>query len=290
MAPPADVLRLPSPVPIDWFYVFWLPITQRLPAWSVWLLSVLMVGVAIAVPWLTRPRVEALPAPAKVNERACTGCEQCVKDCPYDAIAMVPRTDGREGSVAYVNTTLCTACGICIGSCPPMAIGPLGITGRDQLADVRSFLATEQPTTNDVVIVGCAWSAAGIEAERTGARFLSVPCVGAVHSSTVEVLLRGGAGGVLVVGCPEHDGRTREGVTWARERLFEGREAVLKDRVPKERVRLVQATLGDGVALHAAAQAFAAEIAALADADDTTIDLVELCRNRAASEPEEVVS
>ena len=81
-----------------------------------------------------------------------------------------------------------------------------------------------------------------------------------------------------MVGCPEHDGRTREGLTWTRDRLFEGRPADLKGRVDRERVRLVQAALGEGVVLHAAARAFAAEIEALADAEDATVDIVDMCR------------
>ncbi|HUG39324.1 MAG TPA: cytochrome b N-terminal domain-containing protein [Longimicrobiales bacterium] len=281
MAPAADLFRVPAQVPTDWFYGFWLPVTQRLPAGVVWAAGAALTGLAIAVPWLTRPRVEELPAPAVVNERACTGCEQCVSDCPYDAIAMVARTDGREGYVARVRTELCTSCGVCIGSCPPMAIGPLGVTGRDQLAEVRWFLAEESPGPGDVVIVGCEWSAARGEAERSGAKLLTVPCVGAMHSSTVEFLLRGGAGGVLVVGCPEHDGRTREGVTWTSERLFEGRGAELKERVDRSRLRLVEATLGEGVKLHGAATAFAAEIDALARlSEEEQIDLLSLCRTR----------
>lgn len=284
LAPAADLLRIPADVPLDWFYGFWLPLTQRLPAWSVWLIGAAIVGVSIAVPWLTRPAVTKLPAPATVNERVCTGCEQCVRDCPYDAIEMVARTDGREGSVARVSAELCTSCGICIGSCPPMAIGPMGTTARDQIAEVRAFIAAEQPRETDVVIVGCAWSAAAAEAERTGAKLMSVPCVGAIHSSTVELLLRGGAGGVLVVGCPEHDGRTREGVTWTRERLFEGRPAELKERVDRSRVRLVQASLSEGVKLHAAAVAFAADIAALAEDDAVPFDVVAACARQSAAE------
>jgi ferredoxin/coenzyme F420-reducing hydrogenase delta subunit len=280
----ADLLRLPVEVPIDWFYSFWLPITQRLPAWSIWLGGILVVGLVSVIPWLTRPRTEALTAPAEVNERTCTGCEQCVRDCPYDAITMIPRTDGREGFVARVNTALCTSCGICVGSCPPMAIGPLGITARDQVAEVRRFLAEERPGERDVVIVGCDWSAARAEAARCGARLLSVQCIGAMHSSTIELLLRGGAGGVLVVGCPEHDGRTREGVTWTKERLFEGRKADLKERVDRSRVRLAQATLGEGVALHAAVQAFASEIEALAAEEKDEVNVVELCRARLEAE------
>jgi coenzyme F420-reducing hydrogenase delta subunit/NAD-dependent dihydropyrimidine dehydrogenase PreA subunit len=279
MAAPADLLRVPRNVPLDWFFSFWLPVTERMPAGLVWAAGAVLFGVAVAVPWLTRPRVSALPAPAVVNERACTGCEQCVRDCPYDAIEMVARTDGRAGLLARVKTELCTSCGICIGSCPPMAIGALGVTARDQVAEVRAFLASEQPAASDVVIVGCGWSAAAAEAQRTGARLLSVPCVGAMHSSTVELLLRGGAGGVLVVGCPEHDGRTREGVTWTSERLFDGRQAELKERVDRSRVRLVQASIGEGARLHEAVTSFAAEIEALEETTaDNQIDLLELCK------------
>jgi coenzyme F420-reducing hydrogenase delta subunit/ferredoxin len=281
MAPAADVLRTPTGVPLDWFFGFWLPLTQRSPAVLVWFVGAVLTAAVIAVPWLTRPRIAALPAPATVNERTCTGCEQCVRDCPYDAIDMVARTDGREGMVAQVKTELCTSCGICIGSCPPMAIGALGTTGRDQLAEVRAFLSAEAPTDRDVVIVGCDWSAAHAEAERSGAKLLNVPCVGALHTSTVELLLRGGAGGVLVVGCPEHDGRTREGVTWTEQRLYEGRKAELKARVDARRVRLVQATIGEGVRLHEAVTSFAAEIEELGSmTDEEPIDVLSLCQAR----------
>jgi coenzyme F420-reducing hydrogenase delta subunit/ferredoxin len=284
MPPEANLLRFGQRVPLDWFFAFWLPVTARMPAVTVWLVGVLLVALLCIVPRLTRPRTQALPAPAVVNERTCTGCEQCVHDCPYDAIEMVARADARETMVARVKTELCTSCGICIGSCAPMAIGPLGVTARDQLAEVRSFLASEEPGERDVVIVGCTWSAARALAERTGARFFPVECVGSLHSSTVEFLLRGGAGGVLVVGCAEHDGRTREGVTWAQQRLFEGRKAELKERVDKDRVRLVQASLGEGVTLHDAARIFAAEIEALAAQPAEEFDLVAACKTGAFQE------
>jgi ferredoxin len=284
LLPEANLLRIPESVRMDWFFAFWLPVTERMPAWTVWLVGTLLVVTLIVVPWLTRPTPEKLPAPAVVNERTCTGCEQCVKDCPYEAIEMIARSDGRAAMVAHVKTDLCTSCGICIGSCPPMAIGPLGITARDQVAEVREFLRTQKPEADDVVMVGCQWSAAKDEAERTGAKFISIPCVGSMHSSTVELLLRGGAGGVLVVGCPEHDGRTREGVTWAEERLFEGRKAELKPRVDKARVRLVQASLGETTALHKATLAFADEIAKLDAASREELDIIALCK---AHDPDE---
>jgi ferredoxin/coenzyme F420-reducing hydrogenase delta subunit len=285
MAPAADLLRTPSAVPTDWFFGFWLPVTQRLPAGFVLLAGSALLALVIAVPWLTRPAPQQLDAPAAVNERTCTGCEQCVQDCPWDAIEMTARDDGRDGFVARVRTELCTSCGICIGSCPPMAIGAMGVTGRDQLARVRAFLAEEAPGAGDVVIIGCSWSAAGAEAGRSGAKLFAVPCIGTLHTSTVEALLRGGAGGVLVVGCAEHDGRTREGVTWAQERLFEGRRSQLHDRVDRSRVRLVQATLTEGVRLHDAVTSFHLEIAALeVSSPEAEMDVVALCRARLGEE------
>jgi coenzyme F420-reducing hydrogenase delta subunit/ferredoxin len=280
LAAPADLLSQPRSVPIDWFYSFWLPVTQRLPAAVVWALALGSIALVTVVPWLTRPRTVALPAPAIVSERLCTGCEQCMHDCPYDAIEMIARSDARAGMVAHVRTELCTSCGICIGSCPPMAIAAAGASARDQLADVRAFIATQALGSSDVVIVGCTWSAAAETAAETGARLFPVNCAGTVHSSTVEHLLKGGAGGVLVVGCPEHDGRTREGVTWTQQRLFEGRKADLKARVDRARVRLVQANVGEHARLHRAVLDFSQEIDALADADVESIDILAMCRRQ----------
>ncbi len=274
---PADLLQQPRDVPVDWFFAFWLPLTQAVPAWAVWAIGAVVVALLVSVPWIAR-HAEAEPSvPAEVNERTCTGCEQCVHDCPYDAIEMVARSDHRAGLVARVKSELCTSCGVCIGSCPPMAIGP-AVTGRDQLADVRRFLMREQPGSSDVVIVGCTWSAARQEAERIGARFFPVPCVGAMHTSTVETLLRGGAGGVLVVACAEHDGRTREGVTWANERMYAGRKAELKERVERDRVCLVQASYGEAARLHTAAIAFREQVASRGLDTDEDVDIVRLCR------------
>jgi coenzyme F420-reducing hydrogenase delta subunit len=167
-----------------------------------------------------------------------------------------------------------------------MAIGPLGGTARQQLADVRAFLAAEQPGASDVVIVGCSFGAARAEAERCGATLFTVPCVGAMHTSTVELLLRGGAGGVLVVACPEHDGRTREGVTWTEQRLYEGRKSELQSRVDARRVRLVQANIGENARLHDAALSFAAEIEELSRlSEEERVDLIALCRTGVLPDP-----
>ena len=50
----------------------------------------------------------------KVLTDKCTGCEACVKECPFDAMEM------RDG-IAYV-TEKCTVCGKCVDACPSGAL------------------------------------------------------------------------------------------------------------------------------------------------------------------------
>jgi ferredoxin len=114
----ADLLRTPADVPFDWFFGWWLPLTQRLPAWAAWAWWLAAIAIVASVAWLTRPPIRILPAKATVNPRTCTACEQCVYDCPYEAIEMVPREDGRAGMVAFVKQDLCTACGVCVNALP----------------------------------------------------------------------------------------------------------------------------------------------------------------------------
>ena len=51
----------------------------------------------------------------KVNKEECTGCEECVEECPADAITMV---DG----IAEINEDECTECSACVDTCPAEAI------------------------------------------------------------------------------------------------------------------------------------------------------------------------
>ena len=257
MGPEADPLRVPGEVPLDLFYGFWLPLTRQIPAGSAWIALLLGCAAALAVPLLTRPESREAVAPSYVNPRFCTGCEQCYHDCPYEAISMVPRTDGRDGYVATVSPDKCVSCGICAGSCAPMGVGPPGRTGRDQLEEVKALLARTRLAAEEVVVVGCRRSAAGWDTEDVdGAPVLPVPCAGAMHTSVIEYLVRAGAGGVLVVACPPRDCWNREGVTWFEERVFEGREAELQERVDRRRVRVVYAAEGEQRALRGAVASY----------------------------------
>ncbi len=261
--PEADLLRIPEGATLDLFYSFWLPFTRAIPAGAIWAGGLAVTAVLLFAPKWTRPASEVSPAPSSADARLCTGCEQCYVDCPYEAIAMVERHDGRETLLAVVDGGLCVSCGICAGSCAPMGVGPPGLTGRDQLARVERFNATGPAVGRDVVLVACRHSAVGSAEMFDGARVFPTPCAGNLHSSVVEYLVRAGAPGVLVASCPPRDCWSREGPKWLEARLYEDREAELKARVDRRRVRVEHASAGEGRRLRAALRAFRDDLAGL---------------------------
>ena len=263
LGPSANLLRFPGEVGLNVLYAFWLPVADSVPPVWVWIVGGAAAITLLAVPLMTRPREDRRPPPSFVSSRLCTSCEQCYVDCPYDAIRMVDRTDGRDGLVARVNPASCVSCGICAGSCAPMGVGPPGRTGRDQLARVRDFIAEGRFGAADIVLIACGRSAAGVQAGGGGAPLLPVSCAGNLHSSVVEFLVRAGARGVLVVACPPRDCLAREGPTWLVERLFNEREAELKARVDRRRVGVAHASRFDRRALETALNDFAEALARL---------------------------
>jgi ferredoxin len=280
MAPAADLFRLPERAPFDVFYSFWLPVTAALPAGVVWGLFGGVSAVVLLVPIWVKPRSIPRLAPSVINPRLCEGCGQCYQDCPYEAIQMLPRTDGREGLVGTVMPALCASCGICAGSCAPMGVGPPGRTGRDQLATVKRFVADRKPSGADVVIVACDRGAGGVAADPTfdSALVFPVDCGGSVHTSVIEYLVRSGVGGVLIVACPPRDCWSREGPRWLTERLYHDREAELKPRVDRNRIRVAYAGMGEPLTVLGELQRFRDHIQALAmSRGEAEIDLDETC-------------
>lgn len=274
LGPAADLFHLPREAPFDLFYSGWLPITKALPAGLVWLAGTALAAMCLATPWWVggrRRRADSM-RPSVVNQRLCDACRTCYLDCPYEAIDMVARTDGRPGLVARVDPALCVSCGICAGSCAPMGVGPPERTGRAQIVSVERFIAEHRLGPADVVIIACSHGAGGAahRAEFDGACIFPVDCAGSMHTSVVEYLVRSGVAGVLIVSCPPRDCWHREGPKWLEQRLYHGREAELKDRVERRRVRLAYAGLAEPHGVRAALIEFRAQLAELerASAED----------------------
>ena len=251
-----DAFRLPGRLTVDWLYAWWLPVTSALPPGAVWLLALVAAVPFLLVPRWTRPSAAERP-PSWVDEDICVGCRQCGWDCPYDAITMLPRGDGRADVVARVDPDRCVSCGICAGSCAPMGVGPPGRTGRDQIERVRAFLADPERTRGEVIAIACSHGpgALGEVIRREEAVLYPVDCAGNLHTSVVELLLRGGAGGVLVLACPSRDCRNREGPRWMWARMYEGREAELQARVDRRRIAVAAAGAAEKHVVAAAVRA-----------------------------------
>ena len=265
MAEEASPFQMPAAVPADVFYAFWLPVSTSMRGGYALAGAALTFVALLMVPVVTRRRGIAAPAPSVVDEAICTGCRQCSIDCPYEAITMLPRTDGRADEVARVSPDLCVSCGICAGSCAPMGVGPAGRTGRDQLARVRAFLDAPERRAGEIVVACCERGAArfGPALQSDGAALYPVDCAGSLHTSVIELLVRKGMGGVLVLACPPRDCWNREGPHWLSERVYHDREAELQARVDRRRVKLAFANASEPGVARAAVRELAAQVAAL---------------------------
>jgi quinol-cytochrome oxidoreductase complex cytochrome b subunit/coenzyme F420-reducing hydrogenase delta subunit len=242
--PPADLGRLPGTVPIDWFYFFYFPLTRLDPRWG-W--GLLLIGglAAVVVPWVLRGPA---PARARVENVACTGCTRCWKDCPYEAIVMVPRHDGtRYKQVAVVNPAKCVGCGICVGACDSAGIllgdQPVSLLGQAVTTRLRTVAAARGGAP--VLVYTCRMmrhlagrlDRDGTLAALPGVTVMGLPCVGTLHPDMITKTIEAGAGGVFVAGCIPEDCPFREGSQWLADRLTGQRLPSLK-ALPEGRLRV----------------------------------------------------
>ncbi|MBK8899613.1 MAG: 4Fe-4S binding protein [Anaerolineaceae bacterium] len=120
LALPANMNVLVRQTSLDWWYLGFLPLVERLGDGVFWGTAVLILVALLALPWLKPGQHDG---PAVVIDANCTGCSACAHECPYLAIEMVERNDDTAYSMlAVVKPDLCTGCGICVGSCPDKAI------------------------------------------------------------------------------------------------------------------------------------------------------------------------
>jgi quinol-cytochrome oxidoreductase complex cytochrome b subunit/coenzyme F420-reducing hydrogenase delta subunit/Pyruvate/2-oxoacid:ferredoxin oxidoreductase delta subunit len=269
--PAADLASAPQSLALDWFYLGVHAFADAAGVHALWLVTVALTALLALLPWFSRearaPRAEA----ARVDLAQCNGCARCFADCPYMAITMEPRADGRRHArQPLVSADLCAGCGICAGSCPsstPFRVAETLRTGIDmpQLpmralrhaldAAIRR-LARSQAHRPSVIVFGCAPEQAGsdiraFEDERTAV--LPLLCAAQLPPSFVEYALRAGVDGVMIAVC-ETDCAFRLGKRWTAERIAGLREPRLRAGVPRERMHI--APLGhDGAARFARALA-----------------------------------
>ena len=250
LPPAADLLTIPGRVHTDWFYGFWLPLAQGSPVAGLGI-SGLLAGLLLAVPWLVRPRKTRRPPPAFVDPDRCEGCQQCFRDCPYDAIQMVPGKHPEKHPLrADILTDLCVSCGLCAGSCASLAIGPEGRTAAHQLASARQLVAGTTNPARRTLLVSCR-NNGGLPArlrERFGSagsvEYFEVDCAGTLHPGTVSYL-GGHFGATAILGCPAQNCVHREGAVLADLRILAERAPAVPGRIAQLPVRVFHYSTGE---------------------------------------------
>ncbi len=242
---PADMLRIPTALDIDWFYLNIFPLLQYWSAEAVW---VLIFGVTLLLsllPWLPWQKT---PPAATVQLDRCNGCGQCLEDCPYDAVSIQARSDGaRWENEAVVNPELCASCGICIGSCPSSnpfrRVDKQLTTGIDipnnpvhsMHAAVNSALAALDGPVK-ILVYGCQHGVDVTAVNSPGVVTITLSCTGMLPSGFVDYALKKGADGVMISGCRSFDCHYRFGNQWVEQRLRRERTPSLRKKTDRKRI------------------------------------------------------
>jgi ferredoxin/coenzyme F420-reducing hydrogenase delta subunit len=216
------------------------------PAW-VW---ALLTGVSLMlfmVPWM--PPLKGKSA-AQVDLDNCNGCGRCSDDCPFGAITMEARSDGKAYETeAVVDPSLCMSCGLCTGSCPTAtpfrrhsALSP-GIDMPELTAALirENVLQASEKLQGDrrVMVFTCRENARKISPDEKETAVVELICAGQLPPPFIDfVLSRKLADGVVLAGCAGGDCQYRFGAEWSSQRVERQRDPQLRKRVDTSHIGL----------------------------------------------------
>ena len=92
-----------------------------------------------------------------------------------------------------------------------------------------------------IVVFTCAHAPVPSIGAEAGVAPIEAECIAMIPPAFVEYALRAGVGGVVLAGCREGDCEHRLGDRWALERIGRQRDPVLRQVVPRARVRVALA-------------------------------------------------
>jgi len=268
---PADLSVVPATINPDWFYMFFYPLLDRYPGLWLWAVLFALTALLMLLPWLTfRKSPDDI---AEVNLESCNGCGRCVDDCPYNAVALEPRSDNLPYKYeAVVNGDLCVACGICAGACPTATpfrrqgrLVPGIELGTQRLSDLKEELDKQCASLHEgprLVLFYCRHGADPATADAGNTARIKIPCAGMIPPPFLDYILsRDLADGVLLAGCREGGCYQRLGIDWTEQRVAGLRDPKLRARVPRERIRYCWAGMTGGSRLARELEVFRHELA-----------------------------
>ena len=258
--PPADLAKLPGEVPFDWFYFFIFPLIKNYSVPVVWALLVSITLILFFVPWYFPGKRDSA---AEVIYENCTGCEQCVSDCPYEAVYVQPRSDKRNYDLeAVVNPERCASCGICVGACDYKAINLPFMREADVKAAIVAS-AKEIKIDSSVLRIFVFMCTKGVSAntiteisKNASMAFFLFPCIGMVQPSMISLPFNEGFDGLFVAGCQEGDCHYRNGNKWLADRIGGVRKPSLRKSVDRTKIRIFMSSSVQGKELLGEIEAF----------------------------------
>ena len=230
----AHMALKPGWLTMDWWFLWPLAVTARLSGGGIWLTTILVTVGLMGVPWWLARRRPRPVFQATVNISRCFSCTLCSHDCPFGAITMVPRTDGKPfPSQAQIDPDRCIGCGVCAGACDTQGIGLAWFDAQQVTRELVAFVEAEATRgTAPALAFVCAQSDGGWELFDAGAwarrlpgyEVRRIPCAGWIEPKLVERLIGKGAAAVLIVGCGSSEAFCKEGNAWLPARLSGARE------------------------------------------------------------------
>jgi ferredoxin len=245
---PAAMAEKAAHLTVDAWYLTPLALALRFQDGGLWLTlgGVFILGAGL--PWLLgrrftpRANEEGVRPSADfqtvVEVSRCHACTQCVQDCPFDAVSMVPRTDGKRFETqAWVDPSKCVGCAVCVGSCDSEAMhlpwfDAVAVEPRI-LAEAVGALSNGKPVcvalvATDTVGGMTFFDQAVWRARLPDYQVHTVPTASWVRPKFVERLRAAGVARVLIVRDARAEAAARDGNRWPQDRFSGLREPAFR--------------------------------------------------------------
>jgi ferredoxin/coenzyme F420-reducing hydrogenase delta subunit len=244
---PANLDIAVTQVGLDWIFLNPYPLIHSWGPGMTWALLVGLSTLLTLLPWLPSARPEQTPV-AVVDPANCNGCGWCLADCPYEAVQMKVHDFKKGHKQSVVDPDLCISCGICAGACPSSSpfrhVDELETGISIPGFHIKELLSLSENKLRQlsggqrVMLYGCDHGSIVEKLESASVAAISMPCTALVPPAFVDYVLRKDlADGVMISGCCEGDCHYRLGNTWMEQRFSAERMPILRQRVPRERVR-----------------------------------------------------
>jgi heterodisulfide reductase subunit A len=212
---------------------------------------------------------------ASIDPSLCTGCGNCSRVCPTNAIQLQKR-DGIL-SLSGVDNLRCIGCGNCVVICPVKAISLPGWDNAEIPAQISAALNSPSygQRAPKVVVLACEWSAysaadlIGKNAHVTQAsgngypasiRFIRMNCSARFDPYHILWAFLNGAEGVFLGACPPGECHYGTGNMYAEERVNVLKKGLAQHGINPNRLHLEFVTLDDDQKLAQSLEKFIGDI------------------------------